>query len=101
MPAGLGDDAGSAGIVRTKHVTFDEPGRTLALEGGGELWPVTLAYETYGTLSEARDNAIMVFHALSGDAHAAGQHTARRQARRLVGHSDRAGQGARHRAGTS
>ena len=77
VPAGLGDDAGSAGIVRTKHVTFDEPGRTLALEGGGELWPVTLAYETYGTLSAARDNAIMVFHALSGDAHAAGRHTAR------------------------
>jgi homoserine O-acetyltransferase len=77
VPAGLGDDAGSAGIVRTKRVTFDEPGRTLALEGGGELWPVSLAYETYGTLSAARDNAIMVFHALSGDAHAAGQHTAR------------------------
>jgi homoserine O-acetyltransferase/O-succinyltransferase len=76
VPAGLGDDAGSAGIVRTKHVTFDEPGRKLALEGGGELWPVTLAYETYGTLSEARDNAVMVFHALSGDAHAAGRHSA-------------------------
>jgi homoserine O-acetyltransferase len=76
VPTGLGDDVGSAGIVRTKLVTFDDPGRTLHLEGGGELWPITVAYETYGTLSEARDNAIMVFHALSGDAHAAGRHSA-------------------------
>src|SRR5665648_554869 len=30
---GLGADAGSAGIVRTKHVTFDQPGQELALEG--------------------------------------------------------------------
>lgn len=76
VPTGLGDDTGSAGIVRTKHVTFDEPGRSLRLEGGGELWPVTVAYETYGTLSPARDNAVMVFHALSGDAHVAGRHSA-------------------------
>ena len=38
--------------------------------------PITIAYETYGTLSAARDNAIMVFHALSGDAHVAGRHSA-------------------------
>jgi homoserine O-acetyltransferase/O-succinyltransferase len=76
VPAGLGGDAGSAGIVRTKHVTFDDPDRALKLEGGGQLWPLTVAYETYGTLSEARDNAVMVFHALSGDAHAAGRHSA-------------------------
>jgi len=76
VPVGLDADAGSAGIVRTKYVTFDEAGRTLDLEGGGELWPITLAYEAYGTLSSARDNAIMVFHALSGDAHAAGRHSA-------------------------
>ncbi len=76
VPAGLDPDAGSAGIVRTKHVTFDGPGGGLALEGGGRLWPITIAYETYGTLSDARDNAIMVFHALSGDAHVAGRHSA-------------------------
>ncbi|MEE4276330.1 MAG: alpha/beta fold hydrolase, partial [Thermoleophilia bacterium] len=76
MPLGLGDDVGSAGIVRTKHVTFDEPGRALKLEGGGTLWPLTVAYETYGTLSAARDNAILVCHALSGDAHVAGRHSA-------------------------
>ncbi len=76
VPLGLGDDVGSAGIVRTKHVTFDEPGRALKLEGGGTLWPLTVAYETYGTLSAARDNAILVCHALSGDAHVAGRHSA-------------------------
>jgi homoserine O-acetyltransferase/O-succinyltransferase len=73
---GLDDDAGSAGVVRTKRVTFDQPEQALALEGGGVLAPFTLAYETYGRLSEARDNAILVTHALSGDAHVAGRHSA-------------------------
>jgi homoserine O-acetyltransferase/O-succinyltransferase len=73
---GLDDDAGSAGIVRTKYVTFDQPGQELVLEGGGRLTPFTLAYETYGTLSENKDNAILVTHALSGDAHVAGRHAA-------------------------
>jgi len=73
---GLGADAGSAGIVRTKHVTFDQPGQELALEGGGTLAPFTVAYETYGKLSERKDNAILVTHALSGDAHVAGRHSA-------------------------
>ena len=73
---GLDADAGNAGIVRTKRVTFDQPGQELALEGGGTLAPFTLAYETYGTLSPARDNAILVTHALSGDAHVAGRHSA-------------------------
>ncbi len=76
VPGGTDSDAGSAGIVRTKHVTFDEPGRALELEGGGALWPLTIAYETYGTLNAAHDNAVLVCHALSGDAHAAGRHSA-------------------------
>ena len=73
---GIGADAGSAGIVRTQHVTFDQPGQELALEGGGTLAPFTVAYETYGKLSERMDNAILVTHALSGDAHVAGLHSA-------------------------
>ena len=73
---GYDDDAGNAGIVRTRSVTFDEPGQELALEGGGTLTPFTLAYETYGTLSDRADNAVLVTHALSGDAHVAGRHSA-------------------------
>ncbi len=67
-------DSGSAGVVRTHHVTVAKPPDGLALECGVTLGPITLAYETYGTLSEARDNAILVCHALSGDAHVAGLH---------------------------
>ena len=46
--------------------------RPFALEGGGILHDAELAYETWGELNEARDNAILVCHALTGDAHAAG-----------------------------
>jgi homoserine O-acetyltransferase/O-succinyltransferase len=42
------------------------------LQGGASLPDFTLAYECYGVLSPARDNAILVFHALSGSQHAAG-----------------------------
>ncbi|PTN37290.1 homoserine O-acetyltransferase [Desulfonatronum sp. SC1] len=58
--------------VRTQTVTFEGPGETLHLESGQTLHPVTVAYETYGQLNDARDNAVLVCHALSGDAHAAG-----------------------------
>ena len=44
------------------------------LESGAALGPITLAYETYGRLNAKRDNAILLLHALSGDAHAAGWH---------------------------
>ncbi|XVU20876.1 homoserine O-acetyltransferase MetX [Actinoplanes sp. CA-054009] len=53
---------------------LDLPG-SLPLDGGRELREVRVAYETYGTLSENRDNVILVCHALSGDAHAAGYST--------------------------
>ena len=74
VPVGVGDDAGNAGVVVTQFVTVAEPPNELALEGGEKLGPITIAYETYGTLSERRDNAVLVCHALSGDAHAAGLH---------------------------
>jgi len=46
--------------------------RPFVLEGGGILHDARLAYETWGTLNEASDNAILVCHALTGDAHASG-----------------------------
>ena len=57
-------------IVQTKYFTFDE----LILENGEKIGPVTLAYETYGQLNSKRTNAVLILHALSGDAHAAGSH---------------------------
>jgi len=62
------------GLVETRYVelfTVEEP---LPLDSGATLGPVTLAYETYGTLNEAHTNAILICHALSGDAHVAGIH---------------------------
>jgi len=43
----------------------------LDLEKGGKLLRVTVGYESYGTLSAARDNVILVCHAISGDSHVA------------------------------
>lgn len=55
-------------IVATQFLRFD----SLPLDCGVTLSPVDLAYETYGELNSARNNAILIEHAFSGDAHAAG-----------------------------
>jgi homoserine O-acetyltransferase len=62
-------ESGSVGAVETRYADLPDP---IALDSGAELGPVRVAYETYGTLSAERDNVILVCHALSGDAHAAG-----------------------------
>jgi homoserine O-acetyltransferase len=62
-----GDDPG-----RRQFVEVASPERPFALEGGGTLPAVVMAYETWGTLSAAADNAVLVCHALTGDSHAAG-----------------------------
>jgi homoserine O-acetyltransferase len=65
---------GSVGVVETRSFTFAGPPKEMVLESGRTLGPVTLAYETYGKLNRDKTNAILVAHALSGDAHAAGLH---------------------------
>ncbi len=54
--------------VETQYAQFDE----LPLDCGVTLSPVQVAYETYGELNEGRSNAVLITHAFSGDAHAAG-----------------------------
>ncbi len=63
----------SIGIVEEKFFTFAEE-TPFQLESGATLGPVTLCYETYGTLNADRTNAVLVLHALSGSGHAAGYH---------------------------
>ena len=67
-------DERSVGIVETQYVTLFEPPNELQLDSGEKLGPITVAYETYGQLNAERSNAILLCHALSGDAHAAGKH---------------------------
>ena len=56
---------------RTIRLGVDEP---LRLDCGAELRDFPMAYETYGALNEAKSNAILVCHALSGDQYVAGDH---------------------------
>jgi homoserine O-acetyltransferase len=65
-------DPGSVGIVERHILRFDED---LPLRCGAVLPGFQLAYETYGSLNDARDNAILICHALSGDSHVAGYYT--------------------------
>jgi homoserine O-acetyltransferase len=83
--------AGSVGVVETQYLDLPAP---VPLDCGQELNFVRIAYETYGTLSPRRDNVILVCHALSGDAHAAGL------AKTPAGESTRDGFGASDRDGT-
>lgn len=56
------------GTVETRSHSFDR----LLLASGQELGPVTLAYQTYGRLDEKGGNAVLLLHALTGDANVAG-----------------------------
>lgn len=75
VPEFTAPDSRSIGIVETKSWTPDLGPTGFPLECGLSLPSITLAYETYGTLNEERDNAVLIVHALSGDAHVAGVHS--------------------------
>jgi homoserine O-acetyltransferase/O-succinyltransferase len=66
------DDPFSVGWTRAQRVRLVEPDESFRLEAGGEISPIDVEYETYGKLNRAKDNVILLLHALSGDAHAAG-----------------------------
>jgi homoserine O-acetyltransferase/O-succinyltransferase len=69
-----GNSTEGHGLVETEYFTFANPPDELILESGEKLGSVTLAYETYGTLNSDKSNAILILHALTGDAHVAGFH---------------------------
>lgn len=62
----------SVGIVKTQFFQIED---NIELESGTLFGPIQVAYETYGQLNETKDNAILLLHALTGDAHAAGYHS--------------------------
>ena len=64
----------SVGRVETRSVVLFTPDAPLRLDSGAELAPVEVAFETYGRLDDRAANAVVVCHALTGDAHAAGHH---------------------------
>lgn len=66
------DSPHSVGYTKARRVTLASAGNPFPLETGAELRDVEVEFETYGTLNDKKDNAIIICHALSGDAHAAG-----------------------------
>ena len=56
-------------LNKTKNIIIE---KTLKLDCGKEISNFPLAYETYGNLNEMKDNAILIFHALTGDQYASG-----------------------------
>ena len=73
-PPSDSDESTDEELVPRQSVTLFSPPDSLRLESGKRLGPITVTYETYGTLSPERDNAIFICHALTGDAHVAGRH---------------------------
>jgi len=68
-------DGVSVGQVEKKYFTFAEPPDTMILESNARLGPITIAYETLGSLNGDKSNVILILHALSGDSHVAGYYS--------------------------
>ncbi len=66
------DSKGSVGWTEARRVRLVEADAPFTLDVGGSIAPVDVEYEAYGELSPARDNVVLIAHALSGDAHVAG-----------------------------
>jgi len=65
----------SIGLVEKRYFAFAEKPDEMILDNGTKLGPITIAYETCGTLNPDKSNAILIAHALSGDSHVAGYYT--------------------------
>jgi homoserine O-acetyltransferase len=68
-------DGVSVGLVKKEYFTFAAPPDSMLLESNASLGPITIAYETLGTLNEESSNVILILHALSGDSHVAGYYS--------------------------
>jgi homoserine O-acetyltransferase len=66
------DSPRSVGYVEPHRVRLADESNPLPLDCGSLFFPVDVEYEVFGELSPKRDNAILILHALSGDAHVAG-----------------------------
>lgn len=62
----------SVGLIQTQ---FLELKKNIELDSGESFGPITVGYECYGNLDSMKSNAILIVHALSGNAHVAGYHT--------------------------
>jgi homoserine O-acetyltransferase len=71
LPGSSQPQAGEVGLVEPQDFHYRSP---FTFESGQVLPGFTLRYETYGRLNAARDNAVVICHALSGDHHCAGIH---------------------------
>lgn len=56
-----------------QYYTFAHPPEEFTLESGENFGPVTVAYETFGTLNSDKSNAVLILHAFSGDSHVSGE----------------------------
>jgi len=64
----------SVGLVEKKLFRFGSEREPYILENRQALTEVEVAYETYGTLNDAKDNVVLVTHGITGSSHAAGKY---------------------------